>query len=779
MSRNKVFSAINIVGLALSMACCLVISVYIWNALRFDSFHRNSPEIYRITEKQNQAGTWYQVAVTPGPLAAQLKADFPEVLQTVRFGNWSGMLKHGDHVFEEKSIQLTDNSVFTVFDFELVKGNRNRALAAADEIVLTERAAEKYFGTGWRTDPALFSKTFRLNDQTDFRLAGIVKDPPLNSSIQFDILLPLTYLLQSDPWSDKWSSNNFHTYVQLKPGTDAKVFARKIENRLKAYAGNTTDLLALQPLSKQYLESQFDFSTDWGKRSKISYIHIFTSVGLLLLLIACVNFVNLSTARSLKRSLEVGLRKVNGASRRQLVLQFLSESLLMAFVAGGMALFLIYAAEPFLERFTGTAMDLRNYSSPILLFFFLFVFITGLLAGIYPAFVLSAGQPASVFRKTAQARSGKRFRQGLVVFQFAIAVILMTSAYLMYRQLGFIQEKDLGFEKEQLLTVRLTGDLKDKSALFSQALKKLSGVKAAAPATMGLLNVDNSSYLEWEGMQPGDKFLITQANVDPHFIPALNLRLLSGTNFSPQKTNDTANFIINEAAVKRMGYDNNSAIGKQVDFWGAKGSIIGVVNDFHFKPLTTPIDPFILRYQPADRYFTMFVKLASGSSRETINQIAKLFKEYDKEAVFEYSFFNDALNRLYEDDNRTASIILLFAALTTFVGCLGLFGLVVFSTSQRLKEIGIRKVLGAAVHSIVGLLLKDFLRLVLLATVLATPVAWVICRKWLQSYAYRTSVDWWVFAVVGLTVAALATFTISFHALKAASANPVKSLRNE
>ena len=778
--KNKVFSAVNIIGLALSMACCLLVFLFIHNELSYDSFHKNLPHIYRVTEKQVQAGDRYNVAVTPGPLAPALQKDFAEIDNTVRIGNWSGVLKVFGSAYEEKNILLTENSFFSVFSFPVLKGNPATILSAPDNIAITERAAEKYFGKDWRSNPAILGQTIRMNNETDFRLSAILQNPPDNSSIQFDILLPLAWYFKTDEWSYKWNSNNYHTYLQIKPGFPAAAFEKKICRQLNVYSTKTDDQLQLQPLEAQYLYSAFDFKTDWGKRSSIRYIKIFSGVGLLLLIIACVNFINLSTARAMRRAMEVGIKKVHGASRRQLVFQFISESLLLSSIAGALCIIIIVSARPFLEALTGSAINTSLFHSPLVPVLLVFVLIIGLMAGLYPAFALSAFSPASVLKKTGYRYSGKLVRQGLVVFQFVIAIILITATFFMYRQLHFMQEKDLGFDKEQLVNVRLGGGLKFKSALFKHELYTIAGVTAAAPATMSLVNVDNSSYIEWEGMREEDKFLTTQTNADPDFIPTLGMQLLAGNNFNLQPTGNTnSSFIVNEAVAKRMGLTLKEILGKEISFYGAKGKIIGIVKDFNFKPLTKSIEPFLMRYQPANPYFNIFVKIAPGKTQDVLLALQKLYKNYETDTPLEYSFVNESLDAVYRDDKRTAAIILLFSNFTIFVGCLGLFGLAVFSAEQRTKEIGIRKVLGASLGAITGLLSGDFIKLVILAIIISIPATWLIVTKWLQQYAYRISIDWWVFAIVALAVICLALFTISFQALKAATANPVNSLRTE
>lgn len=777
--KNRTFSAVNILGLALSMCSCLVIGLYIWNEWQVDRFHTNFQSIYRITEKQNQAGSLYSVAVTPGPLAPKLLEDFPQIKNAVRMGSWSGTLRVGDKVFQPQPILLTENSFFKIFDFPLVKGNASKALTGPDEIIITERVADQYFGDEWRTDATVIGKVFRLNNETDFRLAGIARNPPANSSIQFDVLLPLQWLLSTDKWSNQWNSNNYHTYIQLAATANAGQLESTLSKQLTKYNPETQDELRLQKLADQYLHSTFDFQTDWGKRSDIRYIRIFAGVGILLLIMACVNFINLATARSIRRSMEVGVRKVNGATRIQLIRQFLSESMLMSLIAAAAGLFLYAAIKPWLEKWVGIDMNPLISVGQVSLLFLAFVLIIGLLAGLYPALLLSAHAPSKVLRGTIRRPGGIRSRQVLVVAQFAISVILITSTFFMYRQLKFIQTKDLGFNQDELLTLRLGGAFRQNSAPFKQEVQKLAGVRSTSAATMSMVNVSNSSYVEWEGMAKDDKFLLTQSNVDPGFIPTLGLKLLSGTNFSPQRSNDTVNFIVNESAVKRMGYTTDNALGKKVNFWGANGQIIGVVKDFHFKPLSTQIEPFIFRYQPQDPYFTLFVKIDKGRAKQVLAAIQAVYRKYEKEVPFDYTYLSESIRASYESERRTVNIIVLFAGLTIFVGCLGLFGLAVFSAEQRVREIGIRKVLGAGVRSITLLLTRDFLKLVMVAIIIGVPFTIYAVSQWLENYAYRIDQSWTVYAWSGALVLALAFITVSAQAIRSAMANPAKNLKEK
>lgn len=778
--RNKTFSMINIAGLAVSLASLLVISLFIWDELNHDKFHTKSDRIYRITEKQDQAGEIYNVAVTPYPLADALAAEYPEIERSARVGYWMGVLKNGDKSIEIKKMLYTENSFFGLFDFPLVKGSAASALVGQDEIIISERVAEQFFGKNWESRPNLIGSLFKLNDQDDFKLAGVVKNVPANSSFEFEVLLPLKHLVTTDPWSNKWNSNNFHTYVLLNKGSDVALFGKKISNTLSKYNKDTKDILELQPFSAQFLYSKFDFNTDWGKRSDIKYIRIFSITGILLLLIACINFINLSTARSVKKAVEVGVRKVNGASRKQLVWQFVLESLLVTVFSGLIALVMVQLVQPLVSDLAGYSIPFPESTLSFGILFAIVLGVVGLLAGLYPAVILSAYHPAAVIKMKGGVGKHAFMRKGLVVFQFAVSVTLILCTLFMYRQLSFMRSKDLGFDKEHLVEFRIPpGPLMNNVGPLKNELAAQTSIVAVSPSTMDLSDVDNSSYLEWEGMQERDKFLITHANVDPDFIPALDMKILAGSNFSSQITNDTATYIVNESTVKKMGYDNKGILGKEVIFWGNKGRIIGVVKDFHFKPLSAAIDPFILRYQPADRYFRMFLKLRKGQMEEGLKVIKRIYAKYEKVYPLEVSFVDEGVNQAYKKDGYVANIILAFSMLTIFIGCLGLFGLTVFSVEQRVREIGIRKVLGAGVMSIMQLLLKDFLKLVLIGTVLAFPVAWYASSRWLENYAYRIDIEWWVFAITGLAVMGIALATVGFQAKRSALANPVKSLRAE
>jgi putative ABC transport system permease protein len=601
--------------------------------------------------------------------------------------------------------------------------------------------------------------------------------------LQFDALLPFNYLVSIDSWSNKWNSNNFHTYLRMRPETDMTAFGSKIETQLGRYTDDKTTRLRLQPLSEIYLKSKFDFKTDWGKRSEILYVRILLPVALIILLIAVVNFVNLSTARASKRAKEVGVRKTVGAQKSSLVIQFLCESFLMTISAVVAAFVLTQAFLPMFNALSGKELVLPYESIRFWLVVSAMTIVVSFLTGLYPAFFLSAFRPFSVLKGVFDIKSGTTFRKSLVVTQFTVSVTLGIATLVIYQQLSFIQNRKLGFDQSQLMFVQLKGDLKFKAAAIKEELAHLSGVEQASATTSNLVDVSNSTQIEWQGQAPKDEFLITQMNVDADFLKTTSMSLAAGRGFSTAFASDTSgangNYIINETAAKRMGWTPESALGKSIKFWGSEGKIIGVLHDFHFRPLQVSIEPFVFRFRPRDPYFTILIKTKPELLKTTISSIDKLYKKYDTGAPLTYGFVDQELKTLYKTELRTGEIVLNFSLLAIFVSCLGLFGLATFTAEQRTKEIGIRKVLGASIASIVSLLSKDFLVLIMISMIIASPVAWWLMAHWLQNFAYKIDLEWWMFATTGMLSLLVGLVTVSLQTVKAALENPVKSLRSQ
>ncbi|MBC7569966.1 MAG: ABC transporter permease [Spirosoma sp.] len=774
--RNRLYSLINISGLALGVACCLLISLYVYGEWNYDRFYPQVSNVYRVIMHQPKPNGQADTPITPGPLGPTLKTDFPEVQEAGRVGRWNGVIRYGSHTFEEENMSFADNGLLQLFKFPVLRGNVATALTHANELVMTETTARKYFGPNWQRNPKVIGTMLRLNNERDYRVVAILKDVPSNSHLQFDILLSFKNV-ELDPSSYSWNWTSYHTYLRLRPDTDRAAFDHKLAGQYKRYVPESKMTLTLQSLTDIYLYSGFD--TDWGKRGSIFYVRLFGLVGLIVLLIACINFINLATARASRRAREVGVRKTVGAHRHQLIFQFLGESFLLTGLSVSAALLLANALLTAFNQVTDTVLVL-NLSDPLVwLVLSSLTILIGLLAGLYPAFLLSAYQPNRVLKGIVTV-TGATFRQTLVVGQFVMSLVLIICSFLIYNQLKFMQHKNIGFDKSQLVYVRMGGELRKKSAQFKKELLKQSSIEAASTTTATLVDVANEADIEWEGQMGKADFFVTQMNIDPDFLQTVGMRLARGSNFRPKAVTDTnQTYLVNETAARRMGYTNRTAIGKRVTFWGKTGLITGVVRDFHFRPLNIPIQPFIFRYGPGDFYFQLLVKTQPGRTSEALQQISRLYGQYEKDTPLRYGFVNQELDAQYRAEQRTGQIVLCFAGLAILISCLGLLGLMTFSVEARTKEIGVRKVLGASVGNIVTLLSKDFLKLILLAVVIASPVAWWAMNRWLANFAYKINIEWWVFALAGGLVTGVALLTVSFQSIRAALMNPVKSLRNE
>ena len=780
--KNKTYSLINIGGLAIGLACCIAIGLYIFDEYSYDRFHSRHKDIYRVVDQQVMGGEVFNIASTPGPLGTALRSDFPEVEQFCRIGRTksAGILKTGESVIEPEDLLIVDNSFFSLFDFELLQGNPKKVLHLPDEIVITQRLAAKLFGADWEKSTGLIGKQIQYNSNRVLTLAGIAQDPPTNSHIQFDVLLSMRHEELNSQYFN-WDSNNYLTYLLLDSNADGIALSKKLHKYLDKYVSDATGItLLLQPLSDVYLYSDFAFQTDWSKTGDILYVRIFLAVGLVVLLIALSNFVNLSTARAARRTKEVGVRKVIGALRRQLVSQFLSESLIMTLISTFIALVLVGLLLPLLNDIAGKSLSIPvepNFVFAVIAFVLLISF----LAGIYPAFFLSNVKPVKMVTVFLSGWSGRLFRRGLVVSQFTFSVILIIGTVVIFQQLTFIQQKSLGFEKSQLLYIGLKNDLPAKAHLMKTELKNQTSISDVALASNNLIDVVRSTGgIEWEGKTPDDKILMTHMNVDHDFLLTTGMTLIAGRNIDPSIATDTVSaFLINETAARQMGWEPSQALGKKLAMWEHKGEVIGVVKDFHYRPITKTIEPFLFRYWPSEPCSGLFVKAKANRVVDAIAAIEGVYKKFDTKSTLNVQFVEDGLNRQYRVEQNTGRIILIFSVIAIAVSCLGLFGLATYSAEQRVREIGVRKVLGASVASIVHLLSRDLVALVVIAILVATPMAWWGTSKWLQNFAYRIDLEWWVFIVSGIAAIGIALLTVSFQSLKAALMNPVKNLRTE
>ena len=779
--KNPLFTFINVSGLSIGIACGIFIFLYIKNELSYDAFHANAASIYRVTSVQDNNGELAAIATTPPPLAATLRNDVPGIKEATRVGRWYANFKMGNTIFEEKSIYAVDPSFLSLFTFPVIQGAPATALLAPNSIVLTENTAEKYFGKEWRTSNVIGKSLVAKAgaDEFTFRVEAVLKKLPVASTLQFDFLLPFSFLETFDNAKDQWGYNSYYTYIQVTPNVKEADLARKLKNHMAKYRPATSATLQIQPLRDIYLHSDFAFNSELVTTGNITYVKIFLVTGIIILLLACINFVNLSTARSIKRSKEVGLRKTIGASRFQLILQFICEASFLCAVALLFAAVLVEMGFPAFKMLYGKEIALvynpSFYGGMAILFI-----VTVLLAGFYPAFFLSSFQPVKVLKGVFVTNKSRSLRQGLILTQFIISGVMIIAAIIIGSQLRYIQAKDLGFDRSQLMYVRLKNpDVKKNARLLKNDILQRADVAGISTTTASLVDVSNGTNgIKWEGMKPDDDFLMTQMTVDMDFLKVTGMKLVQGRNFSGELASDSAAFIINETAAERMGI-RSDGVGKKLKFWNVEGTIIGVVKDFNYQPLTTTIQPMVLRYRPDEWHFNLLVKTKPDKVVTTITVIESLYKKYDAESPFEYGFVDSALDDLYKSQQGAAKIIQVFTLLTILISCMGLFGLAAYTAEQRTKEIGIRKVLGADVGNLVAMLSKDFLKLVLTAVVIAAPIAWYIMNGWLQNFAYRIDIRWWMFAVAGLLVLAVALLTTSYHAFKTAISNPIKSLRTE
>ncbi|HEU0111826.1 MAG TPA: ABC transporter permease [Flavisolibacter sp.] len=795
LMKYKFISFINLFGLTVGLTCCLLILSYIINELSFDRYHPQADNIYRVerTFLNPQTGNVnLQLSAVAPPAGPLLQNDFKEIKQVTRLLQNSALaFRYEEKKFNEQNSYFADEHLFDVFKVDVTKGNAARALLEPYSVMLSEEMAKKYFGN---EDP--LNKVIRADNTFDLKVTGVYKSFPGNSHFHPEIMISFNTLKDSAVYGENnlrtnWGNNAFFTYVLLPPHYDPQ----KLEAQFPAFLNrhipdddgaikpSQYTTLSLRKLTDIHLYSHKDDEAE--ENGDIKRVYIFSAIGLFILLIACINYMNLSTARSVLRGKEIGIRKVAGAQKKELVLQFLCESILLCWIATILAFALTWLCLPWLNQVSGQHLSMESLVRWQVLLPILFVpFVVGILSGIYPALFLSSFQPIKVLKGIMNV-GGKSLslRKALVVIQFSISIILIVCTAVVFQQLRFMQKKSLGFNKDQVITLSYNGGLNDKYESFKTVLLDNSNIKGVTRSS----RIPSGRLLDAMGSQinRGDSLAPTQADIkfvlaDEDFIPTYGVGMVKGRNFSKSYGTDTASFLINEAAVSVLGLKSNEeAIGKQFQYGGRKGELIGVFNDFHFESLHQRILPLILlNPRTASNFGRLSVKI-SGSVPAAIAHVESTWKQFLPDIPFDYTFLDDNFARLYSSEQRQESIFTIFSFIAIFIAGLGLFGLSAFTISQRVKEIGIRKILGANVSTIVALLSKDFLKLVAIAAVIAFPVAWYAMNQWLQEFAYRITIPWWIFLVAGIVAAIIAFVTISFQAIKAATSNPVKNLRTE
>ena len=773
LSRHKGYSLINIAGLAIGMACCILILLWVQDELSFDRFHENADSIYRVIQDikfSDHSTTW---AITQGPLGPSLKEDFPEIVNFTRVTGRRFRLAYQDNSFDEV-LGMADGSIFEMFTFPLIEGDPQTALSDPHSIVLTEEMARKYFG-----DEHPIGKVLKADDEYDFLVTGILEEFPLNSHFRYDFLIPFIFGRELKYTVDNWRNSQFSTYVQIQEGIPYQEVVQKISGYLYEKPTIEKDAkLNLQPLGRIHLHSNYEFDRPHGD---ITYVTIFSLIAFFILLIACINFMNLTTARSANRAREVGMRKVAGAYRRDLVRQFFGESILLAFIALIFAVGIVYlllsvfnelAAKELSFEISGNIQTLSVLAGVAL--------ITGIIAGSYPALFLSAFQPADVLKGTLfSSNRGATFRKVLVVLQFSLTILLIVCTTIVYNQMNFMRNRKLGYDKEYLVYAVLRGDMRQQFDVVKEELLKNPNILAVTSSgtlpTYGY-NFSNSLW-RWEGQDPDEEILMRASFIDYNYFETLGLEIIEGRSYSKQfSTDPTEALIVNEEAVKVMGME--SPLGKQLGIGDNQAKIIGVVKNYHFRSLKQEIEPLILILNPSNCW-ALFARLSSEDVSKTIGYMEKVWGEFASGYPFNYRFMDEAIDNLYRAEQQIGTLFRYFTILAIFISCLGLFGLASFMAEQRTKEIGIRKVLGASVSKILLLLSKEYAKWVLFANIIAWPVAFYVMNRWLQAYAYRINIAVWSFVFAAVLALAIALFTVSYQAIRAATANPADALRYE
>ena len=798
LTRNKTFSLVNIAGLAIGLGSFILIILYVVDELSFDKYNVNASRIYRVDSDIRFGGTDLKLAVNSDMMGSTLKKDYPQVEQYVRFYNSNGskLVKKGSEFITEPRVVHADSTLFEVFTLPAIAGDTRNALNEPNTVVITKSTAQKYFGT-----TNAVGKTIETNENnsTLYKVTAVIKDIPRNSHFNFDFIFSMDNVEYG--WGN-FLSHNFQTYVLLKPGTNPREFEKNFPQLVDRYilpqakqfmqinsmedfkkSGNKLEY-SLMPLTDIHLKSER--FPELGVNSSIQYLYIFSAVALFILMIACINFMNLSTARSANRAKEVGIRKVLGTEKRLLVRQFLTESTMMVFISLVLALGLVWLFIGYFNDISGKQLTMAELVTPRYLIFLLLIpFIVGGMAGAYPAFFLSSFKPISVLSgKINKGFKRSYFRSGLVVFQFFTSIVLIIGTIVVFRQLSFIQNKKIGFNKDQVLVVNGTGALGNNVDPFKEEVARMNGVKSASFA--GYLPVSNSSrndntFSTDVVMTEKNGFNMQVWNIDYDYIPTLGMEMDQGRNFSRTFGSDSTGVILNETAAKMTGYDN--PVGKKIfSSDGSQGSsisytIIGVVKNFNYESLRRNIGPLCFRLG-FNKWVTAF-RVSPSNMTALLKDIENKWKAMAPGMPFSYQFLDESFDNMYRAERRIGKVAMSFAILAVFIACLGLFGLATFMAEQRTKEIGVRKVLGATVPNIVTMLSKDFVRLVLLASVIAFPVAWYAMNRWLQDFAYRIDIGWWIFILAGLIAIIIAIITVSFQAIRAALTNPVNSLRTE
>ncbi|GAB4046634.1 ABC transporter permease [Spirosoma litoris] len=781
IARSKGFSGINIAGLSLGMTCSLLILLWVQDERSVDGFHANGKNLYQVYERNYFDGKTEAAYETQGLLADELKRAIPEIQYA------SGLEWNQPFTFQVgNKIGKMDGSFagadfFKMFSYPLLEGSAETALNAPNGIAISRKMADQFFGSPAKA----IGKVIRYENNDNLTVTAVFENLPANSSQQFDFLRTWTDFVKTNDWVNNWGNVNPFTYIQLRsspngePADPANVEAKikEFTYRYKPKNKAFIEELALQPYPEKYLHSTFKNGQLDGGR--IEYVRLFSFVAIFILLIACINFMNLATARSAKRAKEVGVRKAIGAARSALMGQFVGEAILLTSIAMLFAIGLVALTLPAFNNLTGKQL-LLPFSQPIFWATLLsLLLLTGFLSGSYPALFLSALNPVKVLKGSLRFSPGAtNFRKALVVFQFGLSILLIVGMIVMYRQVDYIQTKNIGFNRENLIYMPLEGELGRKYTLFKEEASNMPGIQTISRmrGTPTLIEHHTGDFT-WSGKDPNQAVKFADETVGYDFVKTMGLTMVEGRDFSRAFGTDSVGFLVNEAALAKIGY--KTGVDQPLTWGSRQGKIIGVLKDFHFSSMHQAIEPIILRLDETRIWGTVIIRAEAGKTKEALASLEKVSHELNPNFPFSYQFSDLEFSKLYRSEHMVSQLANYFAILTIFISCLGLFGLATFAAEQRTKEIGVRKVLGASAASVVALLAKDFLKPVMIAIVLTTPIAWYAMNRWLQDFAYKIAIDWWVFALAGGLSIGIALLTISFQSIKAALLNPVASLRSE
>lgn len=772
--RHKGYALLNLSGLVVGLASCLLILLWVNDELSVDKFHVKSDRLYQVFRDMVQAsGEIETTEAIPQPLELELKNSYPEV-EHVTILSWElELLFRLDNEALYETGRYASAEFFQVFSFPFLAGDPATALTEVHNVAISRRLAEKFFGDTWQE---AIGKNITIDERQEFTVTGVFENPPATSSLDFDFILPAQEYIQRNDWVEDWFSGGFRMYLTLKEGADADAVKGRIHQEVNKHTDYAADEpIYLQRFADHYLYSDFQKGVASGGR--IEYVRILTAIAFFILLIACINFMNLATARSSTRAREIGVKKVMGAQRASLGMQFFMESFLHALISMGLGLAIVYLSLPFFNDLTGKTLTLDFTNEKLWMGIVGITIATGLLSGSYPALLLSSFKTINSLKgKGRQGARGINLRHGLATFQFALSIFLIGGTIVVSRQMDYILSKDLGLDKENVVMVGLEGDLFGKNEVYRTALKQIPEVKDVTFTSGNPLSYGSStSGAMWEGKNPGDVVEINVLSVDSDFLRTMDIDLVAGEDFTNNFKSDSAHFLINEVLAGIMGFDN--PVGKKLSVWRTDGTITGVVRDFHMSSLYDPIQPLIIRFNPKSTG-SAFIR-TQGSTQQALTRIEEVTREINPAFPFRYSFLGQEYASRYEGERAVSALVDVFAIVSIFLSCLGLLGLSSFSADQRSKEIGIRKVHGARVSGLVFLLSQSYTRIIAVAFIIATPISYFYMQHWLSNFAFKTELSLFHFVVSGFVAFTLGALTVGIKSYQAATANPVKTLKEE